>query len=598
MWYQESEALLCLVVGLLVLMHLAFIIGWPRPRAWMQALGSLRSGVAARIRLATSKGEPDTLSDESRRLIAERKRNLFASMYSFSWTIVGCSGWLFFVRALMVWEWPPAHASLRYALTQGVLTVLKVRPDLLTTRSLGIWYSFLMCSQCIVASPLPINKSPEVLLLSTRVGIQVVMTAVAPNLPLVFVWNLLHALASLGSYVFFYDELVAVTSFSRFLTSELAMSILLCGLHHAFSMSFRGNILNEIVARRAEDERSMVMSLLNTMSDAVVELDADLHIMGESRKLSCLLLHDTGRSTRGVYFPNLAFSEDDAVHLTENLSPGTSHSGELAHVFHSRMRDPLGSCIKTEMFHVCKRGDDMRPLTHIIGISESSDGDRLGGDQPGALLSEDQSAANQASSAIEVHPDLDDGPSVTFHATTTDIIGVSSSFVSLLGRNPGEANFERWIVGKARVKFRTHYERMYNHWISTGNSLQMEFKGLPLEVPLNASSALRFQADCTIVFGLSSDGDGDGDEDHSEASRESEESEDEETPSKAILCNIKGMKAVFLKPDHDRSSQSRGSSMSRASSSSSSSSNLGRFNDAAPGGEVLARVIGAQTESL
>lgn len=129
----------------------------------------------------------------------------------------------------------------------------------------------------------------------------------------------------------------------------------------------------ELEAVVSSNEHLAVRSLLDTMCDAVVELDSSFSLVVHSPALSTMLMHGEGMSLQGMQFQRFMQSEQDRVQFENVLHASQSSGTRATTVCHSSLRDSMGNMLPIEIFHV--------PLvihghhfTHLIGIRENSDG--------------------------------------------------------------------------------------------------------------------------------------------------------------------------------------------------------------------------------
>ncbi|CAE8611920.1 unnamed protein product, partial [Polarella glacialis] len=127
----------------------------------------------------------------------------------------------------------------------------------------------------------------------------------------------------------------------------------------------------EVVASTAEHEHQAAKVILETICDAIVELDSDLMIAEESSRLGVMLFHGTGHSLKGTELKQLLQSDEDKQQFLSHMS-GHHGSTSLAKVFHVRMRDGMGTALPVECFHMRFIGS-CGESRHLIGIREFGD---------------------------------------------------------------------------------------------------------------------------------------------------------------------------------------------------------------------------------
>jgi len=125
----------------------------------------------------------------------------------------------------------------------------------------------------------------------------------------------------------------------------------------------------EVTATRGET--TATRRLLNTICDAIFELDTDLRIVDDALQLAGALQHGADRSLRGMLAENLLVAEDRAL-FRERVTTPVLASQSMANVMHVRMRDSLNNILKVEIFHVPVAGS-LTGASHLIGVREHAD---------------------------------------------------------------------------------------------------------------------------------------------------------------------------------------------------------------------------------
>lgn len=126
-------------------------------------------------------------------------------------------------------------------------------------------------------------------------------------------------------------------------------------------------------AETARNEGCAATSLLNTICDAVVEVDSSLAIVGAASQFACMVSLEPNRCLEGVPFDRYV-AERDRARFTENLTcrPDTARMS-LANVFHLTLKDGLHNEIRAEVFHVPMKREAFRvdrSERHLLGVRE------------------------------------------------------------------------------------------------------------------------------------------------------------------------------------------------------------------------------------
>ncbi|CAE8614933.1 unnamed protein product [Polarella glacialis] len=171
----------------------------------------------------------------------------------------------------------------------------------------------------------------------------------------------------------------------------------------------------EVLASTAEHEHQAANVILETICDAIVELDSDLMIAEEAPRLGAMLLHGTGHSLKGTELKQLLQSDEDKQQFLSHTS-GLHGSTSLAKVFHVRMRDGMGTALPVECFHMRFIGSCGKSR-HLIGIREFGDGP----ERPPVTTDN-----SQASHTSDFFRGL--ATTVMFDPLSLEILGVSSHF--------------------------------------------------------------------------------------------------------------------------------------------------------------------------
>jgi len=120
-----------------------------------------------------------------------------------------------------------------------------------------------------------------------------------------------------------------------------------------------------------QSELGAARALLETVCDAVVELDADYCLTERSPRLEATLMLSGNVSPKGSSFLQYMFTTDDVQCFIDNVTQAIPSAKGLAHAFHVQLRDSADLSIRTQMFHVPFLGFGQR-MQHLIGISETA----------------------------------------------------------------------------------------------------------------------------------------------------------------------------------------------------------------------------------
>jgi len=255
-----------------------------------------------------------------------------------------------------------------------VLTLLKVFPKLMTSlRTLHVVYGFLAAVGMLGVT---IGNRKETLSLFsyTILLFRLLSSLTSINMKFVICCNVCHACLACSAYVMMQTACDLLSGYVVFIVAECMTSAYIVIVVYVVERACRGQIRKEMELQTARNESSSLTSLLNTMSDAVVELDADLRLVSDSPRFKCLLIHGGVGSMVGTQFSRFFSSNDDYDRFKALIATSStaSPSSSLAHVFHSRLRDSLMNTIHVEIFHVSNfhpsQGD-----RHLLGIRDSSD---------------------------------------------------------------------------------------------------------------------------------------------------------------------------------------------------------------------------------
>eukprot|EP00927_Polykrikos_kofoidii_P086147 TRINITY_DN9571_c0_g2_i2.p1 TRINITY_DN9571_c0_g2~~TRINITY_DN9571_c0_g2_i2.p1 ORF type:complete len:569 (+),score=62.77 TRINITY_DN9571_c0_g2_i2:166-1707(+) len=221
--------------------------------------------------------------------------------------------------------------------------------------------------------------------------------------PIIF-WNMVHLVGMVLAYLKARQDDNLVEGLPAFPMFEVNYAVFLIVCPMGFHSVIVHNIRMEIQHAEAKSESSAVMSLLNNVCDASVELDENLVITNDAARLGAVLLHTSGRQLEGVHFSNLLSSAEDREKFVQHARKRAKlqqQESELADLFTAHMRDNTNNDVEVEIFLVSYTS----PFGHtkfVVGIREkASDG-----------------AVSQPRELVEL----------SFEANTFKVISRSSSF--------------------------------------------------------------------------------------------------------------------------------------------------------------------------
>jgi len=123
---------------------------------------------------------------------------------------------------------------------------------------------------------------------------------------------------------------------------------------------------------------SAASTLLDVVCDAVIDLDENLTVKDDARKLSGLLMHGVGTSLNGNSFSDLVAPGRDFERFKGSIqechhSTGEASAGPPAKMLTLRLRDAMGSFFNVVLYHTCYLGV-RGGVRHLIGLQEASNG--------------------------------------------------------------------------------------------------------------------------------------------------------------------------------------------------------------------------------
>lgn len=451
-------------------------------------------------------------------------------------------------------------------------------PRLLQPGTLDLWYSLVMLLILFLVSPNNVCREVLPVLSEGLMCFRLLFGFMSLNLPVVMLWNGIYLGVVSYSYFTQNSECPGLAETNTFLACELMIFVLLGLTLSAAKSSMKSEVRQEIDAVTSRNERSAVAALLNTMSDAVVELDTEHRIVEDVPKLSCLLLHGSGRSLRGIRFDQFLASKEDSKRFSERLSEPLESQRSMANVLHVKMHDSMNNAIDVEVFHVSFQGLG-HSMHHILGVRES--GEMSMGRVPTAdfnmIMMSDPTADSAASiygtqggaspDAEDIASDRRDEVIVTFDAFSFVVVGCSPAFSEIVvSVEPGRSCLADLMPDSWRSSFVKDFGACVNEFVHSDLEVSEHFKtSLKIRVPFSSSTDAILKCTCSIrLYTL-------------ETRSEDDDDEGPRISADAVLTNIRQAKLIKThcgcgSPTGTRSRSSAASSGSSASSSGSESS--------------------------
>jgi len=328
-----------------------------------------------------------------------------------------------------------------------------------------------------------------------------------------FCWNFTYLIAVSASYSYMDTDCYMLPYPSTVVAAETMVFIFTMCFFGGVKAAMRTQVRQEIEASMARGESSALTAILNTMSDAVVELDLDLKIVGGSDQLACMLLRgQQGRSLAGVPFVRFAATDEDATHFEGRLK-WKPEVPSLAEAFHMKVRDGLSNTIDVEIFHVCKSQHWHNSHHHLIGIREYTEQEcfhlhGLSSDQP---LRASFSCSDGGSSSHDLASMTEVGPGhrieVIFEALSFELISISQGFVDFCGVKPSSSCFKDWFSARSLTSgLLADYMYAVNELMHGKEPDECTISQIDacVRVPISTSAKLEFTSRVTITFPTSS----------------------------------------------------------------------------------------------
>eukprot|EP00811_Abedinium_folium_P027805 NODE_4251_length_1914_cov_5.764969.p1 GENE.NODE_4251_length_1914_cov_5.764969~~NODE_4251_length_1914_cov_5.764969.p1 ORF type:complete len:590 (+),score=109.30 NODE_4251_length_1914_cov_5.764969:3-1772(+) len=315
----------------------------------------------------------------------------------------------------------------------------------LTKRTLDVFYSAAMLCATIVASPLVPTGSDTVFLVMMRSTLSLLNIDVRSA----GCWNIAITLVRIASSIFGDGtELNEVLRWEVWFDGIIVSCVWL--LRWAVMVQIRAH--TQMTSVRGEFDA--LHSLLNTLCDAVVELDSNYRFRHDSPQLAMLLINSSPTSLKGMEFAALLYSSDDKTGFDRYIRRVDAGTSTIADVYHARLRGSLGEGVHVELFRISYCDDDGEPF-HIVGVRETTD-------VPGLMRSSTESTppvapnAETSSNPTQDSIEFDDEPRamvVGFDAISFTILSCSEPLRALLGHTPLGTSIHRWLHGATKQGF-------------------------------------------------------------------------------------------------------------------------------------------------
>uniref|UniRef100_A0A7S4WDD2 Uncharacterized protein n=1 Tax=Alexandrium monilatum TaxID=311494 RepID=A0A7S4WDD2_9DINO len=318
-------------------------------RTWLLSLlGDLRSRLCARP-------EKESLLEQRVRAECtvfglERARHLTSIA-----TVILMFRQLLYVMSLLGDEGVTTVQELAIAYAYRILVALmSLYRSAITCRTLDAVYSLIMAILFVMAlevdGPLMTTcASPQECRISV-VTLTFVWTFINPRRWLNAVWLTAIRVA--------HATTVSSRNISFFLLLHLGIFISVHVVDHIIMATVRAKLL----AAESSMQLVAVRALLNSIYDAVVEIDGSFRLLEHYPKLSNILLHSPASSLRGAALDELIPSEEERQNFVRRMSAGSEAS----------TRSDSGTHVAVELFSVPLRGLDER-RGHLLGVREFTD---------------------------------------------------------------------------------------------------------------------------------------------------------------------------------------------------------------------------------
>lgn len=418
---------------------------------WMSLLHTVRFNVCGfvaslhsrrRGRIAMGSIE-DHVTSKMRELQLHQMRSALKLL---QWGLSG--GFLFFVLVEQTGQSEHNQPmSLRWACVAilVVVTLVYLFPNLLSTKTIELWYTAIMVCTVVSVSPWSATDYATHANSLKRAALRMIPSVGRMHTKSVVAWNSIHFV-------------MAACTFGR-ASSHPSMDILgegcLCLALIVVVFLMEQFALAEIKqSGEARSWKEQLGVLLSMMCDVQMEVDPQGRIVGDSTTLAALVSREPARSLDGAELSGFMPNPEDRhifrekTHLASPLQVGDHH----AVAFHVDLRHSSGRSVKMELFSLQSR-DFQNKVRHLIGMREFGDADsaaqqRMAGQQANAIA--DNSANNQVAVEVDISQSTVSVRQCTFEflrlcgliSTGDSPLGPGSSLISFVD-NPAE--FVRWL---------------------------------------------------------------------------------------------------------------------------------------------------------
>ena len=258
---------------------------------------------------------------------------------------------------------------LRHASVLLVCEVLLLFPEYLTARTITVLGYLNAVRMIVFVLAAPSRQSlvdNQQALLAMRV-LDVVYVGGHPSMALV---HMVVFAAHSGTYIANRAEdtdPTSSTSVFTFVSGELGLTLCVLLIASQIWGCWEKELRATLESKESFQAKETVERLLSVMCDAVIHIDANLHIRGPTPKLSALLLHN--QCLDGRYFPEL-MPAADAERFQGHIA-ATGHR-DHAQILNVKLRDSSGMLVELGLVHTSFRDPMGGPLRHVIGASEVS----------------------------------------------------------------------------------------------------------------------------------------------------------------------------------------------------------------------------------
>ncbi|CAK0894565.1 unnamed protein product, partial [Prorocentrum cordatum] len=324
------------------------------------------------------------------------------------------------------------------------LIALSCKSHWLHVRSLNFWTSAMMCCLLVAVSPLAIEFTTLPIVFVYTLGLRLILS-LCMRPPLFLLWKAVYLMVVSVHFIPYvtapHEGEGKFTNWTHhtIIPSEVIACIAEVSFSFAAHTVMKAEAWQTVQARTSHSGLEAARSLLGTICDAVVELDADLRLTVHCPGLATMLLRSPHLSLTGTTLDKYMASEDDRERFNSHLQVPVHETGAIADAFHLNLRDSCGSAISAELFHVCFRDCLTGLPQHLVGLREHSDlAEPPAAPQPGVS----RQACSLDASARRQPPEL----TVVFDAVTFGILRTSPAFDACFGPCPPGSAVSEWLT--------------------------------------------------------------------------------------------------------------------------------------------------------